>query len=750
MTTRLPIEEKILNAYNLPAPRAAFLSELSRSVNQPLPKPKRAFSPGKRFAWAGLSLILLLVLILAVLGPKNVLAQLQNWLGILPGIGLIESDTPIRTLKEPVSLTRDGITLTVTDGVLTPETTLINIRLQGIPASAYPKDENIPGCGEAQYLLTPDGVRIDALGHNEYFPVPAEVNRLTLVFPCLMNTLAGTVPTDWRVPLEFIPGEAPLALTPVFVIETPAPLEETDPIQTQAGNALTITHALADDGDLILGGYIEGLQESTQFWTKTFEVTDSKGNLVPFNQEVESSIADILASKPGFWTLAADPSGISFPIEIKTSFFELSQPLTEEEALFSLALPDDYLVLDLPVEKTFRIAGEEVALYSVRGQPSQFGGYIYNFFFREHPVIKRISVQMADGRVNAPSEGGTGPSVMFGEPVFMADLYVPEGPLHGEQNFRFFAPVKALERVEISQSFAPDAALAELLASQQNDEPPCLGYTSLQIPGEFEAALPDGKIMIRQVVSPARWGSALYDLATGERILQPPEGNDWFWTSFSPDGNALAFFDQDGRLMTIDLTTQETRQLSAVKGYNALWSPDGLWIAFVQNTAEDLGPMLVSPDGKELITIPLRGSSSIVGWSADSQRLFFKLHSSSGMGSTLYAYDLKSRSAEKSDLAGEDSSLSGNFVLSPDEKFALIARGSLKWVLRNLQTGEEKLLVRGIRLLEPKWANSDWILFNVQDRGNTFAPILLNPHTCQAVRLPEAMQGDADSIWLAP
>lgn len=107
---------------------------------------------------------------------------------------------------------------------------------------------------------------------------------------------------------------------------------------------------------------------------------------------------------------------------------------------------------------------------------------------------------MADGKVNAPSEGGTGPGVMFGEPVFMADLYVPEGPLHGEQNFRFFAPVKALERVEISQSFAPDAALAELLASQQSEEPPCLGYTSLQIPGEFEAALPDGKIMIHQVV----------------------------------------------------------------------------------------------------------------------------------------------------------------------------------------------------------------------------------------------------------
>ena len=59
--------------------------------------------------------------------------------------------------------------------------------------------------------------------------------------------------------------------------------------------------------------------------------------------------------------------------------------------------------------------------------------------------------------------------------------------------------------------------------------------------------------------------------------------------------------------------------------------------------------------------------------------------------------------------------------------------------LRNLQTVRKNCLMRGIRLLEPKWANS--VEYSSACRtGSTFAPILLNPHLpgCAPAR---AMQG---------
>ena len=69
-------------------------------------------------------------------------------LGYIPGVGLVEQDPSTRILKEPVSLTRDGITVSVNQAVITSTETRLDYGISGVPLSAYPKGEEVSGCIE--------------------------------------------------------------------------------------------------------------------------------------------------------------------------------------------------------------------------------------------------------------------------------------------------------------------------------------------------------------------------------------------------------------------------------------------------------------------------------------------------------------------------------------------------------------------------------------------------------------------------
>ena len=58
-------------------------------------------------------------------------------LGYIPGIGLVESGAGVRVLAQPVVVERDGITLTVTQGLVDSEKTVISYRVENIPEAAW-------------------------------------------------------------------------------------------------------------------------------------------------------------------------------------------------------------------------------------------------------------------------------------------------------------------------------------------------------------------------------------------------------------------------------------------------------------------------------------------------------------------------------------------------------------------------------------------------------------------------------------
>jgi hypothetical protein len=123
MSDRIPspeFEEKVRKALPVPFPASSFVNDLrSKLLSSAAQKP----SPAKRFfkrpawQWGLVILVVLLITFLAV-GPQRVVAAMQKLFGYIPGVGMVSQDAPLRVLAEPVTVERDGITLTVSQVVL--------------------------------------------------------------------------------------------------------------------------------------------------------------------------------------------------------------------------------------------------------------------------------------------------------------------------------------------------------------------------------------------------------------------------------------------------------------------------------------------------------------------------------------------------------------------------------------------------------------------------------------------------------
>ena len=145
-TSTPQFEEMVRQSFSVPEIRPEFVGRLDKELRQCAAershKTKRVL--GLRPAWA-ITLVILILLIFStlVIGPQNVYATVLKLLGYIPGVGIVDQSSPIRVLAESVSITRDGITITVTSATLTADRTQIAYRIFGVPGSAYPEREDV-------------------------------------------------------------------------------------------------------------------------------------------------------------------------------------------------------------------------------------------------------------------------------------------------------------------------------------------------------------------------------------------------------------------------------------------------------------------------------------------------------------------------------------------------------------------------------------------------------------------------------
>jgi hypothetical protein len=192
-----------------------------------------------RSSLALIILVVLLALVMATISIPAVAEALQHLFGFIPGVGLVDQSAPIRVLAEPVVANRSGVSLSVSQAILSADKTVLIVDVKGVPLDAYPASESDPGCAGAATLLLPDGTLLEGgniRGGNwsffqsrlEFGPIPAGVNEATLIVDCIGGTIPGKLPVNWAVPMHFVPASPAMTVNPVFEISpSPSRTEQT-------------------------------------------------------------------------------------------------------------------------------------------------------------------------------------------------------------------------------------------------------------------------------------------------------------------------------------------------------------------------------------------------------------------------------------------------------------------------------------------------------------------------------------------
>jgi hypothetical protein len=222
-----------------------------------------------------------------------------------------------------------------------------------------------------------------------------------------------------------------------------------------------------------------------------------------------------------------------------------------------------------------------------------------------------------------------------------------------------------------------------------------------------------------------------------------------YYPSLSPDGTRIAFMSQNVSLNILDLNNGQTILLE--NGTNPVWSPDGLRILFY-NAPDIL--YLANADGTGLQKIET-GSPRVnpIGWLPDNQTIVYGAQV--GDIYNLYEHIFKTYNLQ----TGETKSLFPITIktpigaLSPDGQwiafntrlFGANLDGAV--FISRLDGSERKLvaMLDDTLAFHPVWSpDGQWLIVSVVEPYKPTSPVLVNPFTCQVVRL-ENVRGEVQS-----
>ncbi len=676
-----------------------------------------------------LAAILIALFILLVL--SGVAYAVGRSLGYLPGFGLVEQGAPIRVLKEPVSLTREGITVTVKNAILTPDRTEIGYFVSGVPHSAYPEGEAVSGgcIGEAYepYLLLPDGTRIYA-GRFRTTPIPADVNEAVFVLPCIFNTLPGAVPENWELTLQFMPAPPDMTVFPVTEI---LPSPQANSILTPE-SPLVITKVLDIGNRFVLMGEFRydalgtaahGNADGSWWWVKGVEAIDSTGSGIPSvaNNDIEWPVPGPNAE---VWVYQIDKNFVP-PLMILYDTRRIVPVGLEEQAESEFdAGPNpkdgDTWVMD----KNFKMGGYNIRLVSV-----SLGRDGYNFNFKADPgaSANAISVEIAG---HPPYCGGGGGGDEFPEEFTREVCYGGAVPFPNGK-LKVIIRFQALRRED--KTFRLAWSPAEPFVTPTPQPGLCLTRERWNLLTGRNDALPSG--VGGKIVTTINEGGPLPAI-----YVSSPDGSNLqkigigAWPSLSNNGTQLVYSASDG-LRVVNLSSGQSSAFG-VDGYRIIWSPDDTRLMFT-NT---FNLYVVNADGSGLQRVNTASGQVLapVGWLPDDQTVVYSVLS--GDGFDLKTYNLQSGETKGlftiHNKAGYGAlSLGGQWIVFADREF-----GEANWgiFISRLDGSERKLVV------EPEvptafmsvWGpDGQWLIVNTRDANDKNIPALVDPFTCETFSL---------------
>jgi hypothetical protein len=667
-------EEEIRAAVAVPQARAEFVNDLHARLAQQAASKSGRLNPPAFFrpAWVVTFVIAMFLVGILLIGPQRVAAAMRSLLGYLPGVGIVDQSTPIRVLAEPVSLTQDGVTVRVIQAALTGDRTHIVYQVFGVPRSAYPESETVSGCIASAMLRLPDGAKLEITDNMP--PVPANVNKATFILPCIWNTLPGTLPENWELPLKFVPAPPDLTVMPVMEV-TPSdrpkiePANET-PVQESGSPAIATSKpsgAIVSvervvetaDGYILIGSVRAQIPEGSWLQvTGPAIIQDAAGKRVSYSfpSDVHPDDATSLGQSGFAWAVQIKGAGVTFPLTISYSGVILSQvdPQASAQITFDAGpnpQPDQVWTLDQDVQ----MAGSTVRLISITAYADG-----YSFHIDPGPNLSSVSVQI-DGH---QASGGGGGSTWGGE--FNTSLMFSELP-KGSLTILLTNPLTATASETWQGQWQPDAPRAFAIASAAGSLAVCVTSDTFRALKPLPTGL-GGSMLMTELNPSLQLVLVSFDGRQREVLVS---GNAR--GALTPDGDHLAYPGEQG-IMLLDIITRNTSLLTNQSGSSLHWSPDGTRLAFV-DSGEQPGIWVMGADGGNRRRLSEFGYETIAGWAPDSTHLFFAVPDIGGNGWLFKAVNVYTGTVEDLFILENASRKAPMPALSPDGKWIAYRAG---------------------------------------------------------------------------
>lgn len=739
-------EDLVRQSFGVPEIRTEFVNQLNSDLEKYAHnKTKKASAfPKLSPVWTIVfSLLILLTVSTLVIGPQRVFAAVRGLFGYIPGVGIVDQSAPIRILAEPVSVTRAGITVSVNQAVLTDTETRIGFGISGVPLSAYPHGEKVAGCSDREYLLLPDGTRI-----NPNAPIPTNAKQATFVLPCISNTLPGSVPTNWQIPLRFIPAPPDLVILPV--IDVTAPMNPIDD-NTVAGSDLQVTETTTlaqaelhvnqiietEDGYILMGSLRPNIPEGS--WLQITGVPtlhDATGKKISYSMPDNVQPIDTGSSGQGGsdWALQIKGAGVKFPLTIGFSGVVISPIDTQASASTTIDVgmnPQPEQVWELNQE--IPLAGTTIRLLSV----SAFSDG-YSFAIETGPTLSSVSVEIEGYPALGGGGGGQPGGGKYSTSLVFAEL--PKGRL----TLLISNPMKVSPTESWQTEWQPQVIRDFPANPQVSNSQICLTDENLSLLQPLPNGL-TGKMLLTELNPDPQ--IVLQNFDGSQRQLLVSGGARG---ALSADGLQLAYFSAEG-LVIQNLASAERLVLAGRQGYGLHWSPDGNQLAYVTNL-EFFGIAVTDNLGGNIRQISTLGYESIAGWSTDGMQLYFAVPSATNDGFMLKVSDMTSGQVHDLFLLKDSSrkapyptiSADGNWIayragdnsslylmrMDGSQGHKVIELASSGYAISGIAWGPDENLL-GVSLITPEVPNGKIVL--------------LQPDGCEAYVLP-ALQGILDGM----
>ncbi|PKO05459.1 MAG: hypothetical protein CVU41_12575 [Chloroflexi bacterium HGW-Chloroflexi-3] len=718
------LREQILHKYTSRQPKTTFF----------------AFRP----VWITTIILIMAVTAILIIGPQQVYASFMRLLGYVPGVGMVEQDSTIRILAEPVQLTRDGITVSVNQAILTTNETRLEYGVSGVPLSAYPEGEMVTGCIEQPILQLPDGSVISLSD-----PIPYEFNTATFILPCIFNTLPGLVPNDWRLELQFVPAPSDFKILPVVDTHpTDPPQEELKLTQTELTPTITENTPYAtvsiekyietENGYILLGAVRPDIAEGEWLQiTGAAIIRDANDQKISYEYPLDIQYqqeSDEPMNGGGSFAIQIKGEKVEFPITIGFSGVVISPVDPLATATLTVDVGENPQPGDvIEVNQTVDLAGFPVKLLTIT-IVSRDG---FSFHIDPGEALSSVSVQ-----INGYQAVGAGGGATWGGPIHTSLSYM-ELPT-GQLEIVFDNPMRTTETETWTTSWQPE--IERVFEDDGLSQNVCWDSNTLSSIPTITSGLV-GKVIITRTNPQLEILISNFD-GSQPKVLS--QGNAR--AALSKDGNYLAFTSEEG-IVIKNLQNDEITLINGQFGRIILWSPDGTRIAN-SRSGQVNGIVVMNADGSNQQQLTNLGYEELAGWSPDGSLIYYAIPGASGDGFMLRSVDITS-GEYKALFVLENSSMKAPWSsVSPDGNWiAYRAKDNASLYLKNMDGSPARLVLDNpaIAINGITWGKGGQLLgvSLVTEQNQEGEIYIITPDSCETYRLT-GMSGMLDAFLYIP